>query len=84
MLTDLGWEGQVRFTYEFLCQLQKLEPQQVLSDLGPNAILLCWEPGPAVVQGNWINVKTFCHRHIVAKWLSQYAGYEIKEKEVEG
>ena len=38
--------------------LSKLDPAHVYTDLGPDAILLCWEaPGAE------------CHRRLVAEWL---------------
>lgn len=48
--------------------LNKLNPQQVYNDLGKDAVLLCWE-----------NEDEFCHRHLVAYWLEQNLGIEIKE-----
>ena len=48
--------------------LYKLDPIKVASDLGPDAILLCWE-GP----------NKLCHRHLVAAWLGRRLGVEIKE-----
>lgn len=48
--------------------LDRLNPQRVFDELGENAILLCWEkPGE------------FCHRRIVAAWLSEKLGIEIPE-----
>lgn len=48
--------------------LNKLDPGEVYSDLGQNAVLLCWEkPGE------------FCHRHIVAEWLTNAIDVEIRE-----
>jgi uncharacterized protein (DUF488 family) len=39
--------------------LEPLDPKKVYEELGENSILLCWEkPGD------------FCHRHLVAEWLS--------------
>lgn len=48
--------------------LNKLDPQKVFDELGKDAILLCWEKSG-----------TFCHRHIVADWLSQKLGIQIQE-----
>jgi hypothetical protein len=48
--------------------LSVLDPKQVYKDLGENAVLLCWEK-----SGD------FCHRHLVAEWLSKELGIEIKE-----
>jgi len=48
--------------------LQKLDPKKVFEELGPHAVLLCYEtPGK------------FCHRHLVAKWLSDELGVEVLE-----
>ena len=48
--------------------LDKLDPQEIFEDLGENAVILCWEkPGK------------FCHRYIVAEWLSKNLDIEIKE-----
>jgi hypothetical protein len=48
--------------------LDMLDPKEVLRDLGEDAILLCYEkPGE------------FCHRHLVAKWLEDELGIEVKE-----
>lgn len=48
--------------------LYKLDPRQVYEDLGPDAILLCWErPG------------AFCHRRLVARWLEKNLGVEVPE-----
>jgi len=48
--------------------LDQLNPKQVYEELGENAILLCWEKSGK-----------FCHRHLVAKWLSEKLNIEIKE-----
>ena len=49
--------------------LSKLDPQQVYADLGPDAIMLCWEsPGK------------FCHRRVVAEWLEKALDIKIDEK----
>ena len=48
--------------------LSKLDPAQVLCDLGEDAILLCWEkPGE------------FCHRMLVAEWLQDTLGVNVEE-----
>ena len=52
--------------------LNKLQPAVVLRDLGTDAILLCWED-----SGD------FCHRRIVAQWLSSATGQEVPEMEFE-
>ena len=48
--------------------LDKLDPAQVLSDLGEDAIMLCWEkPGED------------CHRRLVAEWLENQTGIIVPE-----
>jgi len=46
------------FDREYRKQLELLDAKQVAEELGPNAILLCWES---------FNVR--CHRRLVAEWL---------------
>ncbi len=51
--------------------LDKLDPKEVYKELGGeenDIILLCWE-----------HYGKFCHRHLVAEWLSKELGIEIKE-----
>jgi uncharacterized protein (DUF488 family) len=48
------------FDREYRKQLDSLDAKQVAEDLGPNAILLCWES---------FNVR--CHRRLVAEWLEE-------------
>lgn len=52
--------------------LNKLDPKEVLQDLkdmvGNDIVLLCWE-GPG----------EFCHRHIVAEWLKNTLGIDVRE-----
>jgi uncharacterized protein (DUF488 family) len=48
--------------------LRKLDPKQVFDDLGENAVLLCWEKS-----------EEFCHRHLVAEWLSKHLNITIEE-----
>jgi hypothetical protein len=38
--------------------LNQLNPLDIVSKIGSNVVLLCWEKD------------SFCHRHIVAQWLS--------------
>ena len=48
--------------------LAKLDPSKVATDLGPDAILLCWEaPGED------------CHRRLVAEWLQESLGIAVPE-----
>ena len=58
--------------------LNNLNPQEVYNELGDNAVLLCYEKYADIEQG-----KTFCHRHMVAKWLEEKLGVEVKELENE-
>jgi hypothetical protein len=48
--------------------LDCLDPRQVYEDLGPDAVLLCWEPAGA-----------FCHRRLVAEWLEEHLGVQVPE-----
>jgi len=54
--------------------LNKLDPKVIYEELGDNAVLLCYEK-----YDDCISNKTFCHRHIVAEWLKNNLGMEIKE-----
>lgn len=60
--------------------LSKLDPLEVYNDLGEDAVLLCFESIAKIEAG-----ETFCHRHMVARWLEcellkQYnTEVEIKE-----
>jgi hypothetical protein len=53
---------------EYQAILDGLDPRQVYEDLGPDAVLLCWEPPGA-----------FCHRRLVAVWLEQHLGVGVPE-----
>ena len=56
------------YTREYYAKvLSKLDPEKVYADLKGKTIL-CWE-GPG----------KFCHRHIVAKWLKDSLGIDVKE-----
>ncbi len=48
--------------------LNKLNPKEVYEELGDDAVLLCWE-----------RPDKFCHRHIVAQWLSEHLNISITE-----
>ena len=48
--------------------LAKLDPAKVASDLGPDAILLCWEPPGEN-----------CHRRLVAEWIEEHTGIKVPE-----
>ena len=52
--------------------LSKLDPQVVYNDLtkdGMDIVLLCWEEDP----------NEFCHRHLIADWLSKNLKIEVNE-----
>lgn len=53
--------------------LAKLDPKKVYEELF-DAVILCYE--------KWEDIKsdkTFCHRHLVAKWLEKELGVNIDE-----
>src|SRR6266700_1749545 len=56
------------FDREYRKQLAALDAKQVAEDLGPDAILLCWES---------FNVR--CHRRLVAQWLEEKLGIVVPE-----
>jgi hypothetical protein len=56
------------FDREYRKLLDSLDAKQVAEDLGPNAILLCWES---------FNVR--CHRRLVAEWLEEKLGIVVPE-----
>lgn len=56
------------FDREYRKQLDALGAKQVAEDLGPDAILLCWES---------FNVR--CHRRLVAEWLEEKLGIIVPE-----
>jgi hypothetical protein len=56
------------FDREYRKQLESLDASQVAEELGPNAILLCWET---------FNVR--CHRRLVAEWLEEKLGIVVSE-----
>lgn len=58
--------------------LKKLNAAEVAKELGDNAVLLCYEK-----YDDCISNKTFCHRHIVAEWLENSLGIDVKELETE-
>src|SRR5439155_17514364 len=61
------------FDREYRKQLELLDAKQVAEDLGPNAILLCWES---------FNVR--CHRRLVAQWLEEKLGIVVPELAARG
>lgn len=58
------------YAVEYLKLIKKrgASPYRTLSDLGENAILLCYE-----------KPSDFCHRHIVAWWMEQELGTPVLE-----
>ena len=48
--------------------LNKLDAKKVYEELGGDAVILCWGSS-----------EKFCHRHIVAEWLSKELGIEVSE-----
>ena len=65
---DMLHLGEEEYRREYQAILDKLDPRQVYADLGPNAVLLCWErPGE------------FCHRRLVAEWLEKNLGVKVPE-----
>jgi hypothetical protein len=57
-----------RFKAAFNLHLEKLDPAKVVSDLGNDAILLCFEDRNA-----------FCHRRLVADWIYSKLGILVSE-----
>ncbi len=56
------------FDRAFAAHLAKLDPRKVYDDLGPDAVLLCYE-----------QVGYKCHRRAVAEYLEAALGIEIPE-----
>ena len=48
-------------------QLNKLDPFKIYSEL-KNSLILCWE-----------KPEDFCHRHLIADWITANTGIKIKE-----
>ena len=60
--------GEEEYRQKYQAILDRLEPHQVYMDLGPGAVILCWEqPGE------------FCHRRLVAAWLEEALGVTVPE-----
>jgi len=54
--------------YFQLLEHRKLDPHKVVEALGDGAVIMCYEvPG------------AFCHRKLVAKWISDLTGIEVVE-----
>jgi hypothetical protein len=49
-----------------------LDPASVVTDIGPGAILCCWEPAGL-----------FCHRRLVAAWIEQHTGEPVPDIDTE-
>jgi len=59
--------------------LEKLNPQETYEML-KNYVLLCYEKPLFDINNKIINEgKSFCHRHLVSKWLSEKLKIEISE-----
>jgi Protein of unknown function, DUF488 len=56
------------FDREYRKQLELLDAKQVAEELGPDAILLCWE-----------SFDVRCHRRLVAEWLEEKLGIVVPE-----
>lgn len=52
----------------FAAILHRLDPAKVFADLGPNAVLLCFEPHGEM-----------CHRRLVAEWFEANLGVTVPE-----
>jgi uncharacterized protein (DUF488 family) len=50
--------------------LSKLDPQQIYN-MFKNNVLLCWE-----------DKSNFCHRKIVAQWLTENTGFKVPEWDI--
>jgi uncharacterized protein YeaO (DUF488 family) len=60
-----------RFAQNYkMFKLRELDVEQVVSDLGEDAILVCWEKDAS-----------HCHRSLVAEWLREYLGRFVTELE---
>jgi uncharacterized protein (DUF488 family) len=49
--------------------LDKLDANEILAEIGDDALLLCWE-----LSGE------SCHRTLVGEWLSGELGIDVKER----
>ncbi|HET6494568.1 MAG TPA: hypothetical protein VFH61_04280 [Thermoleophilia bacterium] len=57
-----------QYAAEMDAMLAKLDPLEIAEELGPNAVLLCWE-----------RPFELCHRRRIAEWLEAATGQEIPE-----
>ena len=63
---NISWPNYMEIYHEDI--LDKLDPETVYSDLGDNAIILCWEkPGK------------LCHRKLIADWLYDHLRIRVNE-----
>ncbi len=69
---DMLHMDEAPYRVEYQKILNGLDPAKVAEDLGPDAIMLCWEaPGK------------FCHRRLVADWLEEHLGRRVPEAGVD-
>lgn len=66
ILSTFTWKKYVEEYRETV--LSTLDPRQVYEELGEDAILCCFERSSEP-----------CHRHLVAHWLGEAVGVDIKE-----
>ena len=63
---NISWQNYIEIYHEDI--LDKLDPETVYSDLGEDAVILCWEkPGK------------LCHRRLIADWLYDHLRIRINE-----
>lgn len=62
-----GVIDEAEYTRKYLKILENLNPTTVATILGDGAVMLCYE-----------SPTDFCHRHIVAVWMTE-AGIEVEE-----
>ncbi len=65
-----GRISEEEYTIEFKKILDKIDARAVVKALGEDAVLLCWE-----------GKDKFCHRHLVAKWITEQTGVDVEELE---
>lgn len=62
----ISWQNYVEIYQEDI--LDKLDPEKVYSDLGEDAVILCWEkPG------------MLCHRRLIADWFYDHLQIKVNE-----
>ena len=63
---NISWQNYIEIYHEDI--LDKLDPETVYSDLGEDAVILCWEkPGK------------LCHRRLIADWLYDHLRIRVNE-----